>query len=486
MKSEQFATARWAESWEALEKSPEACEQGTVSFDAERGITLDIPFGEILGDSQILVIPPESALPESMDWLFGFSQDGYWLALKDVTLNGSGKSIPGGPYQYLRGSQLLRSRKRFNPEEPVIKASMELVGLREWFGRAAISTTQSADPAGTLTVSAGLDDRNYNEVLLDDAEYRIEICHSFHVKGPSVEGVSISHDCALAIDFKSPQSLAEAEETLAHIADFFSFSCGFFAEVKSVGVTFKDGEGEVSCYLPFVEGASPKRSQLIRIPFNRRFLKKDVPRILGSWVYADKGLKPSMTLLCSLMFRSWKLPGDLRLIAASQLLEALSKYRATRDSLPFEEFKARRAALKTAIKTIEDKDTRQWAMERLPSNTKGQKRLLEDLIGRHSAAAKWLFPDSAKFVKRQVALRNRFTHRDAAKQPMGASGAEELYWHTETVLLFCYLVVADIIGLDPQSTIKKLEDAQFKYSVRRKSIAVFAAGENEASSQEGI
>lgn len=133
MKSKTFATALWTDSLEKACRGDDGCVQGVASFDEADGVKLNIPFGEILGDRWSVVIGgPE--LPYELDWLYGFSQDGYRLAMKHVVFGGTSRSYPGGPHQELRAEQLFYSKYEFDPTKMVTGATLEITGLAEWLG----------------------------------------------------------------------------------------------------------------------------------------------------------------------------------------------------------------------------------------------------------------------------------------------------------------------------------------------------------------
>ena len=137
LKSKVFTAALWADCWDKVRREVDGCDQGTVIFDEDNGIELDIPFGEILKDRRVLILGGDD-LPEELDWLYGFSQDGYWIAVKDVTSSGTSRSVPGGVHQTLSATRLLYSKDEFDPTKKVTGAVLEIGGLAEWLGSSPV------------------------------------------------------------------------------------------------------------------------------------------------------------------------------------------------------------------------------------------------------------------------------------------------------------------------------------------------------------
>lgn len=306
---------------------------------------------------------------------------------------------------------------------------------------------------------------DHNVVLFNDERFRIELIHSFNRSDLSVAGVDVTHDCQLSIEFKKPYSLQEVERIAFDLEGFFSFCCCFYAGLQRIQVTFEEAPRYADLYLPLVEGKRPSDRQLAFLPLTYRWFDGSIETSLTAWMNADDALKACFSLLTSLLFRSWKLPVDLRFIAASQLLEAVSKYGTELKATPVDEYETYRDALKNAIKSIRNKEIRRWAMGRLPGNQKGQKRLLIELLDRNPAARDWLFPSAEVFVSKHIAARNYYTHRNGNSDQDVLTQAD-LHWHTECILLFCYVVIAGLIGLEASSVTQVLQKTAFMSGAR--------------------
>lgn len=479
MKGRTFAAALWAESWEKILESKSECEQGVASFDAYRGVRLDIPFGEILQNQGDITIEGDE-LPGSLDWLYGFTQDGCRLALGGVISLGTGGSYPGAPHQTLAATRLLYSREgRFDPNEAVARATLEIDGLAEWLGKSPIRTCERRDGRRTLSSAVDIDfeDRPCNADLLDDDDYAIRVYHRVTTRETRGMGLEIGHACKLEIRFKRLLGLADAERVAFRAAEFFSFCLGFHAEVGEMTLTFESGT--TAGYLaPLVGGQAPDRilTQCIPLPF--REIQDEVCGMLGTWL-AEGDLRTPSSLLTSLATKEWRLPVDVKFNTAAQMLEALSKAGADLRSMGEEDFEAFREAVMSALDGIEDKEMAKKAKETCaPRNGKGQSRLLNELIEKHRNAAGFVFGDPMAFAKRHAGLRNGVTHRDDAVTKK--MDKEDLYWHTDGVLAFAYCVVGELLGLPADVMTRRLQASAFKRQAIRKVKAMYSPRPNPA------
>ncbi len=464
MKSRNFATALWADSWEKATQGSES-EQGDVSFDEVKGTELDIPFGEILADPGVLVAGGPQ-LPCELDWLYGFSQDGYWLAIKDVVSGGTWNSFPGGARQKLRATWLLYSKGKFSPTDMVTSVSLEIRGLAEWLGNSPINEK----------ILIGKERNGFSLKLEPDADCRVPLLeadglgvsafHGVGMTGSSDVGFRVDHRCLLEMLFDGSKPLVDAVDSALWAADFFSLCLGFHGEVNEIKLKFEDSS-VAYCLIPLVKGNAPKDINASRIVLPYREIREDLGGLLAAWMKAEEGgdLHSPASLLASLMTRNWVLPLDLKFIAAAQMLEALSRVGADLNSMTDEEFHACKKARKKALSRIEDLRIAGLLRDRFQvTNMKGQNRLLTELVERHEKAADLLFGDATAFIRSHRDLRNGITHRNGGLSPVD----ENLYWHTEGVLLFAYCVVWEILGMEPGRVERLIEEHFYRNGAIRK------------------
>ncbi len=457
MKSRVFAAALWADSWDKVFCGGDACVQGVASFDGEKGIEVDLPFGELLADAGTIVIGGDS-LPDKLDWLYGFSQEGYRFALSGVVSAGTAKSYPGGTHQTLRATRLLYSKSDFDPAERVSKVVLEIRGLAEWLGISPVRWIgHSAKAGSSFSVEVDLDGVG-DQVLFENDGLKLTVSHAVNSSGSPESGYKVDHRCLLAIDFIEAKPMTDAEDMAFWIADFFSFCFGFHAEIEEMQIKFVD---DTSAYflVPLVEGRVPKTIVAPRMVLPYCKLSDWLNGILSTWIKVESDLHSPASLLTTLMTKSWVLPLDLKFIAAAQMLEALSRVGTDLRSLSDEDYKLCKSALAAALDGIGDCHIRNNLKNRLNlGDRKGQNRLLTELVDRHAEAAGLLFGDSRIFVERHADLRNGITHRNGGVTVSN----EDLYWHTEGVLIFAYCVVGEILGMPAGEMERRIEASAFR------------------------
>ena len=405
LKSKVFTAALWADCWDKVRREVDGCDQGTAIFDEDNGIELDIPFGEILKDRRVLILGGDD-LPEELDWLYGFSQDGYWMALKDVTASGTSRSFPG-----FRGFSL--------------KADLNNVE---------------------------------NELLFEDDAYKIAVAHGVNTSGSPEAGYEVGHRCFLQIDFKKPKTLGDAERVALHATEFFSFCFGFHAELVNMEFKFENG-AKAHCLMGLVKGKVPSRMDASHMVLPYRKIRNDISHVFGAWMDGGRELRTSVSLLVSLMTKDWFLPFDLKFIAAAQMLESLSRVGVSLESMTDEDYAACKKELDTAIDGIEDRHIAKMLKQRVRlGNNKGQRRLLDEFVARHREVACFFFGAPDDFIRSHVDLRNGITHREGTPP----SSVENLYWHTEAVLLFAYCAVGEVLGLTAETMKRCIEDSGYR------------------------
>ena len=448
VEDKHFKTALWGFSWKEVLEESSTCEQGIAKLEDNR-VTLDIPFGQLLTDNSFYSLRSGTINPEEAEYLYGFTQDGWYLALANARSAGTGESSPGAPYQYVHATEILASKDRFDPSEQVKEAQVYMLGLREWYEKAPYSAHHYRDDRKTVYELNMKDGKAQNAVLYECDQYMIKICHHITQSPVDAGGFHVDHDCIAQIAFREPVARKTAETTMVRFSDFISLCVGFDAQITRIEYDIVGGSMPVFSYVPFVVGVKPTQWQLAMIPLRYQDLESHISESIELWLNANEHFIDIGNLLCSLLFNSWKLPLDLKFTGASQVLESLSKYKADTSALPKEQYQQRCERLNELYDTIEDQELQRWAKERIPGNTKGQRRFLKELLEKHSAISDWLIPNRAAFGGAQIGSRNYYAHRHNSK---GALKGAQLYWHTEGVLLFCYAAVTELAGV-PSTTI---------------------------------
>ena len=412
----------------------------------ERGVTLTIPFGCMLSDSSpgsVAFGDPKN--PSRADYLYGLTQRGDYLVLKDAVSRGTSASFPGNARQTIGARYLLAAKGEFDPSKPIAQMELRLRGLEDWLGETVYSVRMS-DEFRVASFDVNPEPHVLNFDLLSTDEITVRMCHSYTVPGLSLHDIVLSHSCLLSISLSQARRFEEALEFAHRISWFFTLCEGFHAAIESVRFSQGDDCPWVCCYAPLMDGPKPSEFRLVNIPFSRSVLRDSAGMSLQMLLNADPVLLEIVSLFVSASSYDWKLPVDLKFIAASQVLEALSKYHVDLTACPSEKLKSWRKQLKKLLRNDPDREFRDWVYQKCSGNMKGQAKLLKELVDKHSAICDQLMGDKDEFTTRQTAFRNRLTHRDGT-EPVSS---RVLYEHTEGVLVFSYGVILEYLGVDPQ------------------------------------
>ncbi len=469
-----YKTALWGFSWEDIYEGNDCIEQGVANL-TEDGITLEIPFGELLGSRGVVVVGAP-AKPSDVDYLYGFSQSGDHLVLKNASLAGMSTSYPGGSSQMINAQHLFAARSQFDPNANVELLYLTLEGLSEWVREMPFVTEWGTNPSEFHAIKYDYENKDaYNRTLLDDSDRTIELFHVFSVSSLSADGVGIKHNCQLKVSFKNVTSFESAMKTASRLSQFLSYCLGYYAEIKELRFMFSGSESLVKCHSRFLRGPKPSCKAKQRIPIHLNDIEDVIEGALSHWLDMERGASEACSITTSLLTQGWNLPIDLRFIAAAQALEALSKTGTNISAMPAEEHERLRDIVKSSVT---DTEARKWISGRMPGNAKGQKTLLKELFSRNQELLNWLLEDEAQFLAQHIAARNYYTHRhnDSATGNAPLEG-EGLFWHTEIVLLINYGIIGSMLGLNANRFTICLKKSAYKESVVRKAREVYAASE---------
>lgn len=455
-----FRPACWGLSWDDA-FNPNAV-QGTVEM-SDNGIFLNTSFGSILEDAYAFSIGG-AARHKHVDYLYGLSQDGYFLALSDAVSFGTSASFPGGERQRINGKMLFARKGGgpFDPESNVRAIQFRMEGLKEWLGSTVFEFERKRQEDSLTLCFSREKAMSKNVVLLENEVLSIKVFHSYEIPEMSLGELTFRHDCLAEIKFKrSAVPLDEALETAEKLSRFVTFCVGFHAGVSEVDVVLEGQREKVRLFRQMLCWKTPSEYQLLHIPFTYRSIEDQIGELLNSWMNASAELAKARDILISLMAYDWRMPIDVSFVTTSQALEALSRHDVELKAMEESAFERRKAMIKAAIRDI-DADTRCWVMGRIGENRKGQDRLLKELLDRYKAYASWLVPDMKAFAKDQVAARNWYSHRRSG--PVNVSGLGLVY-HTQLVQMLMYGIVWMKIGLDSVSLIDQLKKTGYKSDV---------------------
>lgn len=469
MQDMEFEAAEWGFSWEQA-RIGESTSQGMVSLSRD-GLILDIPFGNLLGISLTAVNLTESN-PIEADWVYGFSRKGEHFALSKAHLRSASSSTPGGDSQTIGGEILLVGRNPFDPCAKVGSMAVSLTGLKEWIGESPFRARFDKETRAFKSLEYDLENEDtYNKELFSSDELSISVYHSFTASPLTVDGMSISHDCRLLFAFRGPRTIGESLDCVLSISRFLSFCLGFHAEIQHIWLSFVETKTKFQLFGNFPRGARPTERALRELPVPYKAIENSVDQAIETWLSAEGELDTACRMITSLISNSWDLPIDLKFLAASQALEALSRNDVDLESLPDGEY---RRLSKTILNSIADEEAKSWIKDRMPGNRKGQKKLIGEMLDRYPDIADWLTPDRKGFLNSQTTMRNYYTHRYAADgNSDDYSIGENLVAHTEAIIVLCQGIIWENLGVDGERFIKLLSSSCFKHDAIMESRRIY-------------
>ena len=156
--------------------------------------------------------------------------------------------------------------------------------------------------------------------------------------------------------------------------------------------------------------------------------------ILRRWIEFKGDERRAISLLVGINNDPASFYSDLRFLAASQALEAMSRVDAKENELTDEEFERR---FSIVLNSLEDRKVRDWAERKLKyANSRNSSDLLKDLVINIGDYASTLAPNRQQFLNDIRDNRNFYTHRDDRGKNRILEGSE---LHLLTQGLVCLL-----------------------------------------------
>lgn len=460
-----FTQGVWGKSWE--EARGDNAVQGTANL-GDEGVVLDIPCGKLLGSPGV-VINGEKEL-SAAEHLYGFSQDGHALVLGNAAYSGGETHYPGRVHQIIRADYLMAAKgcREFDPSNVIKRVDIEVRNLADWYGKSAYCMTFESDDQDNVRFSALEYKKEDDEatVLLESEQCNITLLNKYIIPGLNVNEMTFRHQCCLKVCFSAGKTLEEARDFAVKLSKFLSLCMGFHAAIQRFALYF-DGEGSaIQYYAPLIDSPAPSKNAIRAMPFPYRALEGEIGNYLYNWFdygieKRDKKdcllLKRASDLIVSILAYDWKMPVELQCVSASQALEAISRYRADLQSWPKAEFKQNRKELLKRIEGMPEEYVA-WIQSRIGQNSKGAKRLINELMDRQKDVIGWLVPDVDKFVSEQQGARNTYSHGSSAV----AVDPSRLYQLTMGIALVGYAILWRLLGMSPTKIKCELERSRFK------------------------
>ena len=440
----------WGTSWDDVFNENKNV-QGTVCI-RDGHITLDIPFGALtnVDDGGILI----GSGRLSAEMLYGFLSDGRYVVIHGTHEINRIVRSNGCACQKIDATKMFIGSHKFSTDEKVEKAELSLTGLAEWIGVAPISCRFDKELKHSR-YEINLDESS-NITLVDNDSISVRTTYSISFSRPSVRGFRAEGNYTLDIKLKAEHDISDTIKLARRLTGFISFCRGSFSEIERLRLTLKDVKGRVEYFDTHLAGDSRRAGA--NDPFRPGSDIEVIQNAAATWLSFDSSMVNATNKYIGLLYKGWNMPFELQFVAATQVLDALTKDGVNLESIPAEKYKGYRNKVLSYVKESNDTSLLNWTSGKLNGNQKGQKRLMHQLFQSYPLVSHWLIPNENEFIERQMNLRNSSAH---PKEEMSLTELE--YWHTRAVVLLAMSVIAVKLGFREQDVIHRIEDTYYKY-----------------------
>lgn len=472
MKDMQWRAGVWGFEREALRSSDGTICQGTCTFSCDTGVSLVLPYGNLsertaLKETGIYASGPESA---TRPFVYGETQDGTRLVLTDALTQGVGGHFPGATTETFGAHAVLASKGEIDPCQKVVEARIYLRGLWEWF-RLDCRDLLLKGADGAIQVP----DKPFPEertALYTTDDLTVCFCRGVEARIGSSE-VHVGGECHIEVQVRNGTSLESVwPDILSPIQRFFTFCMGSFVPVDSIFVKLDRSDSWCDVYMQITgsqeDVASPKQA-FVPIPYSA--IRPSISRAFSSWMELKGDVSIGAMMLTSLL-GDWRMPYDLKFLAASQMYEALARHNdeEIQDKVEF------RKKVNTALSS-EGTSEREWARKILSGcNRLSYRDLIKRALAETAPFSSQLVPDGDAFAREQKAMRNTLTHRNDS---ISKDEYEKLALHTEGQMVLAYPLLIHLLGLG-EGVMDAFMSSQFDNLIRPKLKNRFARRDDES------
>ena len=441
MKDTETGFARWAKRWDNIDL--EASSLGSVRFSQDKGARLFTPGESLL---RLVADPPTD--------LFGISHDKTYILLNCIP----GKTGPAG--QEIISDTLLVGDREFDHTASVSKIEFELKGLEEW--------AQGFGTPSLRDLSAIVEKEPVLEKQLFRGEGKRIALRAGYLVSPSSSGsATFERICRIAIDYHQHVDLDQALDDAYAMLLLVSFCSGWYASFTKVRVV--NALDESYDVVSRFKGDESQACDANESPISFAAFIDHCPELVAEWLECSADLKTAIYEYVPLATENRFIYGDLRIIAVSQVLDALGRaLGAVAEESPEQAQKKER--LKTQAKELPEGELKSWALKKLrkkPSATyKDRVRKILADIGEYVDD---VLPDEEKFLDRQVELRNDFVHRNPS---VSSHENEYLLYHTHIAMMLCQASIMKSIGFSESEIATGL--ARYKRNIKRRFASFYA------------
>lgn len=443
MKDVETNCAHWARSWDEAEN--ESGPLGSVHFSKDKGARLFIPGERLLRLSfdgiDVATDPPTD--------LFGITNlKNYYILLSCMP----GKTDDNG--QEIISDTLFIGDIRFDHNAPISEIEFQLKGLENW--AQGLGMTSLGNLSGTIDKELV-----HEEELYSDDKKRIALRIGYPKSSESSDSVTFERAYKMAIRYNQYVDLDQALDDAYAMLLLVSFCSGWYTSFTKVHIVnvFNESYDVIGRFKD--DGTDSYRVSDSPISFDA-FIEH-CPEMIAGWIECSDDLETAIYVYVPLATEGRLIYGDLRIIAASQIFEALGRAsNAAVEEDPEQVRKKKR--LEAEVEKLPEGELRTWALKKLRKKKSITYRdRVRKVLADIGAFVDDVLPDKEGFINRQVKLRNDFVHRN----PNAASQENEyLLYHTHMAMMLCQASIMRFIGFSESEIAAGLEN--YKRSIKRR------------------
>lgn len=440
--------------------------QGAVRF-GESGVALDIPFGRLLVHSNISTVGNQSFGCTGQQCLYGRSWDNKWFVLRNPSCISENYVFPSFEgRQTITGEDLLVGDDgEFDSNRNVVEMRLYIRNLEEWYGYAAFDYKVESDGVHTVSFNPA---QMRHSVLFDGQDLKITLNGKYNLLNQSIARVKLNYACWIEVEFKDETTIERAYATAVDLSWFFAFCAGRLMPIREMSFRFKGDKRFIRYLRSTTDFVMPRCRLAPLMPFPYCEIKDDIGVYLERWlnpcqINGDKRKTPLFTNardeIISLLSYNWQLPESLRIVAAVQALEALSRFEDETFVCPKKGKQGRDQASKKCNQG-KSEDSQRRGKERKANQMNAEQRDRKLLKG-HECIQTWLVPAYEKFAKDAVSKRNDNAHVscESSVDPIGLGQL------ADGVVFVCYAIIWDLLGMNSKRLKERVRDSRYKFSI---------------------
>lgn len=445
--------ARWARSWDQIDS--ESSPLGSVRFSRDKGARLFAPGQRLLRlsfDGAVVVADPPTDL-------FGIANNKQYYALLNCI---PGRTDSSG--QEVISGTLLIGDNCFDYNAPVNEIEFELKGLENWAKGFGVPSLRE--------LSRSIEEEPVHELELYGDDGKSIVLKSGYVVSPKPSGsAQFDRVCKISISFQQQVSFNDALDDAYSVLLLVSFCSGWYASFTKIHI-FNALDESYDVLGRFKDDAT-RSFKVDECPINFETFVGHCPDLIAAWNECPSDLETAIREYVPMATEVRFIYEDLRLLVASQVLDALGRA-ANAQAKEDPELAQKKERLKAEAEDLSDGELKKWILKELKKKAsityRDRVRKVVDDIG---AFADVVLPDEEAFIDRQVKLRNDFSHRN----PIVSTHEDEyLLYHTHVAMLLCQASIMRSIGFSESEILDSLNG--YKRDIRRRFVSFFPVADD--------